>query len=162
MFHYSLICIYIPMKQIIFKSCHDVWFYALLLLWNRKQRKIKNKILCDKPNDFTFPIVNFPFINCNIPATPAYGVYISQLIRHSRDFNFLNETQLLMHQLLDPGNAAPRLTSSLQTFYMYDRHREMVDRYEIFISQMVMDLFFSIWIISCLYHRQDPYRIRQY
>jgi hypothetical protein len=33
-------------------------------------------------DDFNFPIVNFPFIN--IPAAPAYGVYISQLIRYSR------------------------------------------------------------------------------
>jgi hypothetical protein len=35
--------------------------------------------------DFNFPIVIFPFICNNIPAAPAYGVYISQLIRHSRD-----------------------------------------------------------------------------
>jgi hypothetical protein len=26
-----------------------------------------------------FPIVNFPFICSNIPAAPAYGVYISKL-----------------------------------------------------------------------------------
>jgi hypothetical protein len=32
--------------------------------------------------DFTFPIVNFPFINSNIIASPAYGVFISQLIRY--------------------------------------------------------------------------------
>jgi hypothetical protein len=29
-----------------------------------------------KGDDFKFPIVNFPFICCNIPAAPAYGVYI--------------------------------------------------------------------------------------
>jgi hypothetical protein len=34
----------------------------------------------DKRDDFNLPIVNFPFICSNIPATPAYGVYISQLI----------------------------------------------------------------------------------
>jgi hypothetical protein len=28
--------------------------------------------------------VNFTIICCNIPATPAYGVYISQLIWYSR------------------------------------------------------------------------------
>jgi hypothetical protein len=28
--------------------------------------------------------VNFPFIGSNIPAAPAYGVYISKLIRYSR------------------------------------------------------------------------------
>jgi hypothetical protein len=36
--------------------------------------------LYDKRDDFNLPIVNFPFICSNIPATPAYGVYISQLI----------------------------------------------------------------------------------
>ena len=31
-----------------------------------------------------FPIVNFPFICSDIPAVPAYGVYLPQLIRYSR------------------------------------------------------------------------------
>jgi hypothetical protein len=34
--------------------------------------------LYDIRDDFNFSIVNFPFICSNIPATPAYGVYISQ------------------------------------------------------------------------------------
>ena len=33
--------------------------------------------LYDKKKNFDFPIVNFPFISSNIPAAPAYGVYIS-------------------------------------------------------------------------------------
>jgi hypothetical protein len=37
-----------------------------------------------KRDDFNFPIVNFRFICSNILAAPAYGVYISQLIRYSR------------------------------------------------------------------------------
>jgi hypothetical protein len=41
--------------------------------------KLRTK-LYDKRDDFNLPIVNFPFICSNIPATPAYGVYISQLI----------------------------------------------------------------------------------
>ena len=32
--------------------------------------------LYDKRDDFTFPIVNFPFISSNIPTSRAYGVYI--------------------------------------------------------------------------------------
>ena len=36
----------------------------------------------DERDDFNFTIVNFPFICSNIPAAPAYGVYISQLIRY--------------------------------------------------------------------------------
>ena len=38
----------------------------------------------DKRDDSNFPIVNFPFICIKIPASPAYGVYISQLIRYSK------------------------------------------------------------------------------
>ena len=33
----------------------------------------------DKRDDFNFPIVNFPFLCCNIPASPAYFVFVSQL-----------------------------------------------------------------------------------
>jgi hypothetical protein len=40
--------------------------------------------LYDKRDDFDFAIVNFPFLYSNIPLSPAYSVYISQLIRHAR------------------------------------------------------------------------------
>jgi hypothetical protein len=40
--------------------------------------------LYDKRDDFNFPIVNFTFVCSNIPAAPAHGAYISQLIRYSR------------------------------------------------------------------------------
>jgi hypothetical protein len=56
--------------------------------------RIKTK-LCDKRDDFTFPIVNFPFISSNIPASPVYGVYISQLMLYSRASYFLDIAQLL-------------------------------------------------------------------
>ena len=55
--------------------------------------RLKTK-LYDKRDDFSFSIVNFPFISSNIPAAPAYGVYISQLIRYSR-------TCISYHDLLD-------------------------------------------------------------
>jgi hypothetical protein len=35
----------------------------------------------DKLDNFNFKIINFPNMCSNIPASPAYGVYISQLIR---------------------------------------------------------------------------------
>ena len=40
--------------------------------------------LYDKRDDFNFPNVNFPFICSNIQTAPAYGGYISQLVRYSR------------------------------------------------------------------------------
>ena len=38
----------------------------------------------DKRDDFNFKIMNFPNMRSNIPASPAYGVYTSQLIRYAR------------------------------------------------------------------------------
>ena len=38
----------------------------------------------DKQDDFNFEIVNFPFLDGNVPRSPFYGVYISQLIRFAR------------------------------------------------------------------------------
>ena len=46
--------------------------------------------------DFNFEIVNFPFLDGDVPRSPSYGVYISQLIRFARvcsnvdDFNKRN------------------------------------------------------------------------
>ena len=47
----------------------------------------------DKRDDFDFDIVNFPFLDGDVPRSASYGVYISQLIRFARvsshvdDFN---------------------------------------------------------------------------
>jgi hypothetical protein len=38
----------------------------------------------DIRDDFNFRIIYFPNMCSNIPASPAYGVYISQLIRYAR------------------------------------------------------------------------------
>ena len=35
----------------------------------------------DKRDYFNFEIVNFQFLDENVPSSPAYGIYISQLIR---------------------------------------------------------------------------------
>ena len=40
--------------------------------------------LYDERDNFSFPIVNFPFICSNIPAAPAHEVYLSQMIRYSK------------------------------------------------------------------------------
>ena len=38
----------------------------------------------DKRDDFDFDIVNFPFLDGDVPHSTSYGVYISQLIRFAR------------------------------------------------------------------------------
>ena len=87
----------------------------LLTLTFTFKSTLKTK-LYDKRDDFTLPIVNFPFINSNIPASPAYGVYISLLIRYSRVCahysDFLDIPQLLTQNVLKQGYADARLKSS--------------------------------------------------
>ena len=38
----------------------------------------------DKRDDFNFEIVNFPFLDGDVPRSASYGVYISQLTRFAR------------------------------------------------------------------------------
>ena len=99
--------------------------------------------LYDKRDDFSFPIVNFPFICSNIPAAPAYGVYMSQLVRYSRAcisyHDFLDRGLLLTKKLLHQGFLMVKLKSSLRKFY--GRHHDLVDRYGISVSQMITDMF---------------------
>jgi len=87
--------------------------------------------------------VNCPFICSNIPAAPAYGVYISQMIRYSRScgsyHDFLDRGLLLTRMLLNQGFLLVKLTSSLRQFYC--RHHDLVDRYGISVSQMTTDMF---------------------
>jgi hypothetical protein len=45
---------------------------------------IRWKTNYDKRDDFTFPIVYSLFNSRNIPVSPTYGVYISQLVCYSR------------------------------------------------------------------------------
>ena len=44
---------------------------------------MKTKIY-NKRDDFDFDIVNFPFLDGDVPRSASYGVYISQLIRFAR------------------------------------------------------------------------------
>jgi hypothetical protein len=67
-------------RQNIFRQ--DPWSASFLDLYLKfydcGQRSTK---IYDKRDDFNFKIINFPNMCSNIPASPAYGVYISLLIR---------------------------------------------------------------------------------
>ena len=88
--------------------------------------------LFDKRDDFSFAIINFPLLGGDIPAAPAYGVYISQLVRYSRACDlykdFLDRARILTGKLFKQGFVAERLKSSLQNFF--GRHHELVNLYE--------------------------------
>ena len=74
----------------------------------------------DKRDDFDFDIVNFPFLDGQVPRLASYGVYISQLIRFARassnvsDFNCRNNA--LTTKLLRQG-------------YRYHKHRKVFAKF---------------------------------
>ena len=45
----------------------------------------------DKWDDFNFELVNFPFLDGDVPRSPSYGVYFSQLIRFARVCSNVND-----------------------------------------------------------------------
>ena len=112
----------------------------------------------DKRDDFNFLIVNFPIICSNITAAPAYGVYISQLIRYSRacgfHYDFLNRWMLLIKKLLNQWFLVVKLKSSLLKFY--GRHHDLVNRYEAWYVPLVVIAVMSFphsWLTTKLVTR---------
>ena len=97
----------------------------------------------DKREDFNFKIVNFPNMCSNIPASPAYDVYISQLIRYARassnHSNFLKRHLYLENRLLDQGYKKIRLIRSLKKFIF--RYQDLVEIYSVSAETMVNDGF---------------------
>ena len=59
----------------------------------------------DKRDDFDFEIVNFPFLDGDVPRSTSYGVYISQIIRFARASShvavFNTHNKLLTQKLLN-------------------------------------------------------------
>ena len=85
----------------------------------------------DKRDDFDFDIVNFPFLDSDVPRRTSYGVYISQLIRFARvssnlsDFNCRNKA--LTAKLLRQGYRYLKLRKAFSK--VYHRHSALVEKY---------------------------------
>ena len=115
--------------------------YLDLHLESDSEWRLRTK-LYNKRDDFNFPIVNIPFICSNIPAAPAYGVYISQLIRYSRACgsyqDFPDRGLLLTRKLLNKLFLLVTLKSSLRKFTVATTTWLTVMEY---LSQMTTDMF---------------------
>ena len=92
--------------------------YCSVLTLSVNWSQVLNKLII---YDFNFKIINFPNMCSNIPASPAYGVYISQLIRYARASsnysNFLKRHLHLRNRLLDQGYNKTRLIRCLKSLY---------------------------------------------
>ena len=90
---------------------------------------VKTKIF-DKRDDFDLDIVNFPFLDGDVPRSTSYGVYISQFIRfaqvssHVDDFNTRNK--VLTAKLLRQEYRYHKLRKAFSTFYR--RHFDLVTK----------------------------------
>ena len=93
----------------------------------------------DKRDDFDFDIVNFPFLDGDVPRSTSYGVYISQLIRFARvsshvaDFNSRNES--LTAKLLQQGYGYHKLRKTFSKFYR--RHYELVSKFNVGLKTLL-------------------------
>ena len=71
----------------------------------------------DNRNDFNFTFVNFPFLSSNTRVSPAYGVYVSQLIRYARASSkyedFLIRGNVLTRKLINQGYLKSKLISTM-------------------------------------------------
>ena len=71
-----------------------------------------------KRDSFHFDIVNFPNMSSNIPSKPAYGVYVSQLVRIGRKCSgyeqFCERHYKLTQKLIKQGFRYAELCSQIQ------------------------------------------------
>ena len=84
----------------------------------------------DKRDDFYFKIINFPTMCSNIPASPPYGVYISQLIRYARASSNYSDF-LKRHKI--------RLIRSLKKFIFL--YQDLVEKYSVSAETIISNGF---------------------
>ena len=90
----------------------------------------------DKRDDFDFDIVNFPFLDGDVPRSTSYEVYISQLIRFASvssnvaDFNACNKN--LTAKLLYWYH---KLRKTFSKFYR--RHYELVSKFNVGLKTLL-------------------------
>jgi hypothetical protein len=100
---------------------HGLLFYVFTIIGIGKYVSDKNK------QNVSQILANFPFIN--IPTSPAYGIYISQLICYSRVCaqysDFLDRAQLLTQWLLITRlryRGWPQVFATAKQFLLLIRH----------------------------------------
>ena len=86
-----------------------------------------------------FEIVNFPFLDGDVPRSTFYRVYISQLIRFARassyvaDFNTCNK--LLAQKLLKQGNRYHKLRKTFSK--LYRRYNDSISKFQVGLKSLL-------------------------
>ena len=93
----------------------------------------------EKLDDFNFEIVNVPFLDGDVPRSPSYGVYISQLISFARVCSnvdvFNNRNLFLTAKLLKQGYIYHKIRKAFSKFY--HRHSELIVKYNIGLKTLL-------------------------
>ena len=90
-------------------------------------------------DDFDFEIVNFPFLDCDVPRSTSYGVYIYQLIRFARassyvaDFNTRNK--LITQTLFKQGYRYHKLRKTFSKFYR--RYYNLISKFQVGLKSLL-------------------------
>ena len=113
----------------VFGSCWRIYVY--LMVQFPPKFMINGTILI-------FDIVNFPFLDGNVPRRASYGVYISQLIRFARassNLSDLNYNKALTAKLLMQGYRYFKLRKAFTKFYR--RHSALVEKYSVSLKTLL-------------------------
>ena len=86
----------------------------------------------DKRDDFDFEIVNFPFLDGDVPSSTSYGDYISQLIRFARASSHVADittrNKLLTQNLLKQGCRYHKLHKTFSNFFR--RYYDLISKFQ--------------------------------
>ena len=125
-------------KETIYNSTSLSFLDLLLEFDNDNRLRVK---IYDKRDDLNFIIVNYPFLCGNIPQSPSYGVYVSQLIRYARAStlydDFVSRSFRLTSKLLGQGYKRLKLIDAFKKFY--GRHSIIVDNHKTSVITILSD-----------------------
>ena len=91
-------------------------------------------------NEMTdFDIVNFPFLDGDVPRSTSYGVYLSQLIRFARVSSLVDDfktrNKVLTAKLLKQGYRYHKLRKVSK---FYRRHFYLVSKYNVGLKTFLL------------------------
>ena len=111
-------------------------FFGLELVNNKWHSCSK---IYDKWDDFNSERVNFPFLHGDVPRSPSYGVYISQLIYVARVcsnvYDFNKSDLFLTTKLLKQGYRYYKIQKAFSKFY--HRHSRLIVKYSIGLKTLL-------------------------
>ena len=100
----------------------------------------------------SFHIVNYPFLDSNIPVRPAYGVYVSRLVCFARACSdmsdFIKRHSLLVNKLVTQGYKVKVLRKQFSNFFQ--NHSDLLRHYDI-----QLPLFLKTYLPMQIGHEQS-------